>query len=348
MLSGMAIGNNPTSSVDLVVYNNASTFTVYIKITGQTFGYYDLQFYGGDGGSSSWTVNPVTTVATQTVPTGTLQTSSLFGALTTVISGVGTTNVQTLNVSGYANINQSLNVLGTTNTQFLNVTGQSNLQGLNVTGTTNTQFLNVASSANVALNLNVAGTTNLATLNVTGYANINQSLNVLGTTNLVTLNVTGTTNHQGINITGVTNITATSATMGTNIFGYMNLVSYTGSQYSTLNVTGNAYISGNLTCGSDVTAFSDAKLKSNLEIISNALKRITNVSGYTFTRNDLNDGRRYTGVIAQEINQVLPEAVYDTGGVMCVAYGNLIGLLIESVKEMERRVSNIEKNIGIQ
>ena len=65
------------------------------------------------------------------------------------------------------------------------------------------------------------------------------------------------------------------------------------------------------------------------------LKRFYNSQGVTFNKLDHHDDRRHAGVIAQEVEKVLPEVVYtDKDGMKSVAYGNVIGLLIEAIKEL--------------
>jgi hypothetical protein len=106
--------------------------------------------------------------------------------------------------------------------------------------------------------------------------------------------------------------------------------------------------SGNVTTSGNVTAYSDITLKDNIETIPNALNKVTQVRGVTYTRRDLADKQtRYTGVIAQEIESVLPEAVMTDGdGIKSVAYGNVIGLLIESIKELNAKIEQLEKIVG--
>ena len=103
----------------------------------------------------------------------------------------------------------------------------------------------------------------------------------------------------------------------------------------TLDVSG----AGAATFNNDVTAFSDERLKDNIETITNALDKVTNMRGVTFTR----EGRQGTGVIAQEMQKVMPEVVHDEGEYMSVAYGNLVGVLIEAVKELKAEVDELKK-----
>ena len=96
---------------------------------------------------------------------------------------------------------------------------------------------------------------------------------------------------------------------------------------------------GAATFNNDVTAFSDERLKSNIETIDQALNKVGQMRGVTFER----DGRKGTGVIAQEVQKVMPEVVHDEGEYMSVAYGNLVGVLIEAVKELKAEVEELKK-----
>jgi hypothetical protein len=85
---------------------------------------------------------------------------------------------------------------------------------------------------------------------------------------------------------------------------------------------------------------SDARLKSDVETIAGALAIVSALRGVRFTM----DGSRQIGVIAQEVEPVLPEVVRDNeAGQLSVAYGNITGLLIEAVKELAARVVALEE-----
>ena len=94
-------------------------------------------------------------------------------------------------------------------------------------------------------------------------------------------------------------------------------------------------LSGSFTATGNVTAFSDERLKENVETIEGALDKVSQMRGVTYNyKSELNDGQRGTGVIAQEMQQVMPEVV-EEGQYLSVAYGNLVGVLIEAVKELK-------------
>jgi len=106
---------------------------------------------------------------------------------------------------------------------------------------------------------------------------------------------------------------------------------------------------GIFTATNDIVAFSDAKLKTNVYTIEHALNTLQKLRGVTFTR--LDDNRNSLGVIAQEVQTVLPELVNETDGTLGVAYGNMVGLLIEAIKEQQVQINELQdqiRNLGIK
>ena len=116
---------------------------------------------------------------------------------------------------------------------------------------------------------------------------------------------------------------------------------------SKLSING---ISGSLVTEGDITAFgsvSDRTRKENIVKIDNALDKVLQISGYTF--NYIGDDTPMTGVIAQELEEVLPEVVYETespDGIQskAVRHGNIVGLLIESIKELKAEIEELKKD----
>jgi hypothetical protein len=107
----------------------------------------------------------------------------------------------------------------------------------------------------------------------------------------------------------------------------------------TLDVNGDIYSSG------DITAFSDQRQKTAFEVIKNPLEKIEKVSGYTYEKTD-DIGNRRTGVIAQEIKEILPEVVYGTDETSySVAYGNMAGLFIEAIKALNEKIKILESKL---
>jgi hypothetical protein len=98
-------------------------------------------------------------------------------------------------------------------------------------------------------------------------------------------------------------------------------------------------IAGDIFATGTLITLSDASVKYDIKPIENALDRVLALNGctYNMTTDIGDDSRRYTGLIAQDVKDVLPEAVYTTDtGKLSVAYGNLVGLLVEAIKEIAR------------
>jgi hypothetical protein len=99
---------------------------------------------------------------------------------------------------------------------------------------------------------------------------------------------------------------------------------------------------GNVTATGNFTSTSDERSKTNIKTIDNSIDKVMAMRGVMFDK----DGRAGTGVIAQEIRKVLPEVVAEDGtGMLSVAYGNIVGVLIEAVKELVAKVEELEKKV---
>ena len=98
---------------------------------------------------------------------------------------------------------------------------------------------------------------------------------------------------------------------------------------------------GAATFNNNVTAFSDERLKDNIETLEDGLDKVEQLRGVTYTRDD----REEIGVIAQEVEKILPEIVLtadDEMGTKSVDYSRITAVLIEAVKELSTRVKELE------
>jgi len=126
-----------------------------------------------------------------------------------------------------------------------------------------------------------------------------------------------------------------------------------------LNV-GSTYslsVGGAITAGGDITAYStsDSRLKTDIQLIANALSKVNSLSGITYAWNETGlslfdpalppPPDREAGIIAQEVNDILPEVVTtrDDSGYLAVRYERLIPLLIEAIKELKTEVELLKK-----
>lgn len=100
--------------------------------------------------------------------------------------------------------------------------------------------------------------------------------------------------------------------------------------------------SGNFTATGNVTAYSDARLKTHVQTLTFALDKVCALRGVSYERIDT--GEAGIGLIAQEVQAVMPEAVRsDEDGMLSVAYGNLVGLLVEAIKELKAEVDQLKQ-----
>jgi hypothetical protein len=102
-----------------------------------------------------------------------------------------------------------------------------------------------------------------------------------------------------------------------------------------------ASFTGTVTAPDFVTT-SDLRLKSEIEPIPDALGKLQSLTGVTFQM--LGSDRRQMGLIAQDVQRVAPEAVVEAEGVLRLAYGNLIGLLVEAIKDLAVEVEQLKRN----
>jgi len=106
--------------------------------------------------------------------------------------------------------------------------------------------------------------------------------------------------------------------------------------------------SGNVVATGDVTAYSDARIKTEVKTVEDALDKVLALRGVTYKRTDIEDKSTKLGVIAQEVKEVLPEVVSENeDGMLTVSYGNMVGVLIEAMKEQQSMIETLEAKIEL-
>lgn len=190
-------------------------------------------------------------------------------------------------------------------------TGSVTLNTADVTESTNLYFTNAR--ARTAISVSGAGSYNSSTGVIT--VNAAPVTSVAGKTGAVTLAIADTSGLQTA-LDG-----KFSASGGT--------------------ISGNVSVSGTVTATGDITAFSDERTKMNVDTITEAIYKVKAMRGVSYVSKF--DMGEHIGVIAQEIERVVPEVVHThSNGLKSVAYQNLVGLLIEAIKDLEARISELE------
>ena len=109
----------------------------------------------------------------------------------------------------------------------------------------------------------------------------------------------------------------------------------------TLDMSG----AGAATFNNDVTAFSDKRLKTDIKPITNSLDKVMKMQGVYYKRNDVEDAREQVGVLAQDMEAILPEVVItadDEIQTKSVDYGKITSVLIEAIKELKKEINELK------
>ena len=100
--------------------------------------------------------------------------------------------------------------------------------------------------------------------------------------------------------------------------------------------------------GGNINTPSDERIKKDIVKIENPLEKLKQISGYNFTYKETN--KPSSGVIAQEVQKVMPQLVHTSadGDTLTVEYGNMVGLLIEAIKEQQAQIEELKEIIKCQ
>jgi len=124
-----------------------------------------------------------------------------------------------------------------------------------------------------------------------------------------------------------------------------------GVNTSTTSGSYGMYVSGGVYSTGNVVAYSDARKKTEIKTVTNALDKVNQLRGVTYKRIDIEDNANSDkvemGVIAQEVEPIVPEVVTYAEDVdeYGVSYGNFAGLFIEAIKEQTIIINNLKKEI---
>ena len=121
-------------------------------------------------------------------------------------------------------------------------------------------------------------------------------------------------------------------------------INHNGSQKFVTTSSGVS-ITGSLTASGDVIAYSDARTKEKIVTVDDPIGKVVSMRGVFY--NKIGEQERRVGVIAQEVEKILPEVVTeDQDGIKGVAYGNIVGVLIEAIKEQQKQIDELKAMIN--
>ena len=230
--------------------------------------------------------------------------------------------------------------------------------GTKLAKSSNLSDLTNASTARSNLGVDAAGTDNSTDVTLAGsldYITISGQQITRNAINLAT-DVTGVLPSANLD-SDTAHLSGTQTFSGAKSFSSaVNIDSTTASTTKTtgaLIVDGGVGIAGALNVGGDVVAYasSDERLKDNIELISNPIEKVQSLKGVTWDWNsnadELQQSLPNVGVIAQDVEKVLPQLVTDRdNGFKGVDYAKLTGLLIEAVKDQQKQIDELKSKLS--
>ena len=188
---------------------------------------------------------------------------------------------------------------------------------------------------------------------VTGNADTSTKISSITNSNIVQLAESQTLTNKSLTSPTITNMGTMYSTSGMRIgrasgnaeikFDVTDTITLIGSSSIGVAITGNLNVDGYISATGNITAYSDKRLKENFKLISSPNDKLKMINGYEFDWIKMNNGKHDIGVIAQEIEEVLPELVLqDSEGYKSVDYSKIVSLLIESNKDLLRRIEVLE------
>ena len=252
---------------------------------------------------------------------------------------------------GPVTFNQELKMNGTVNITAL-------LKETNTTDSTNSNSGSAVFSGGVGINKNLFVGGNVGVSGTTGFTNSVYAYSDVNTVGVVS----ATTNLTGVGQSGAVRLKAHS-TSGYSVLQFLATDGITenakitanpsrltiGTRASQIVLNDNTIVVGVLSVTGDITAFwtSDERLKDNIARIDDPLAKVLSISGNTFDWNEKsNKSGHDVGVIAQEIQAVLPEAVVERDtGYLAVDYHKIVPLLIEAIKDLAAKVEKLEQKL---
>ena len=357
------VGTVTTGNVDGILPSGTVSGSSQIDVT-QTTNYSSInQYTDSDTQNYIDSIGLVSGSVSGQLPSGTVSGSSQIDVTQTanyssIEQYTDSDNQSYIDSIGLLSGSSQVNMGGDISGDATNATVEK-VQGVSLTSGEATQLANIDTNtiSNTqwgylgVMNQNVRTTDNVTfnTGSFTGDVTINGNFTVLGSaTEIATTELTV----EDKLITIASGSADSAAANGAGIFidGANESITWNHSN-SRFNISDDLNVEGNVTVTGDVVAFSssDRRFKDNLTQIVTPLSKLSRINGYSFNWNNdkqhIYKGKDY-GVVAQEIQEVLPELVQEReNGYLAVNYEKLVPLLIESIKELKTQIDHLNKKL---
>jgi len=217
-----------------------------------------------------------------------------------------------------------------------------------------TSFVSIGTNTQERLRIKADGNVGI------GDTNPDAKLTVFRTDSTYAINLSNTESRAGLSVKSTSTydakLTVSTGTSGVQQIQGVNNAATTGRNIAINPYGGNvgigqsnpsAYkldVSGTIRATGDVIAYSDIRVKENIKTIDNAIDKVKALRGVEY--NKIDSTEKSIGVIAQEIEEVIPEVVReDDQGMKSVAYGNITAVLIEAIKEQQKQIDELKKQL---
>jgi len=319
--------------------------TAQVDVNGNGFTLADFKAGAITGTSFNGTIN-----ATNGVVSGSSQIISILGSLNTYTGSNDTTNT-TQNTRLTALEASASTALSTNNTQATSITNLNSTTASLLIETANLEAFSASALTRLS---NLEGTDISITLtgDVTGTGTITNLANVSFATTIAANSVALGTDTTGDYVASL--VAGTGVTLSNNSGEGATPTIAIGQAVATSSspTFAGLTINGAITATGDITAYytSDKRHKNNIQTIPNALQKVSKLNGVTWEWNDdvheVTKSTPKTGLIAQEVQEVLPEVVTERqDGFLALDYSKMMGLLVEAIKEQQTQIHSLTLEI---
>jgi len=326
--------------------NDTHAFTGSVQISGSltTIGTSTATSFNGAINSTNGVVSgssQITYASISSIPSGIVSGSSQITAGST--TGFATDVKTRLDAENVVSGSKTISGI-TLGSNLGTLTIGTGLSGTSYNGSTgvtiaNTGVTSVTAGTGISRDVSTGGVTITNTGVTSNVAGTGISLS--GGTGAVTITNSGVTS-----LTAGTGVSVSGATGGVTVSIGQAVATSSSPTFAGLT------INGAITATGDITAYysSDRRFKSNIQLIPNALEKVTKLNGVTWTWNeDVNEVTKTTpntGLIAQEVQEVLPEVVMEReDGHLGLDYSKMMGLLVEAIKEQQTQIHSLTLEI---
>ncbi|ULY68602.1 hypothetical protein [Chlorella virus XW01] len=282
----------------------------------------------------------------------------------------GNSLLDRLNVINDVSLNSDLQVNGNSLLDRLNVINDVSLNSdLQVNGNSLLNTVNITGDVSLNSDLQVSGNSLLNTVNITGDVSLNSDLQVSGNSLLNTVNVSGDVSlNSDLQVSGNTLLNTVNITGDVEMSGNLTILNESVLAMGVINPTHKIHLPnistdiGGRGLANAWNTYSDLKIKSNIRELDYGLIDIMRIEPKRYFQHDcemnesgnliiLNEGEENIGLIAQDLNEIIPEVVSapinENTDLYSVDYGKMVTVLIKAIQDLSKENDDLKRRVEI-